>query len=410
MTDHVSRPLPRAIWLGALAGALAGACAAPGESDPETTTSALIAPGTVLIDANFNAGTNGFSYADDVFKGTSAPAYATGSHAPTGGQTGDGALRVRLGNVDGATVPGMSGGWARSFTLAEPARITVQLKYNLIQSPHYEADEFGQVNASIDGTLFGHFAGADHLVQQNGDGEGGPERIVGWHSVNVNLGTFGAGTHTLRFGGFGNKKTNINEFQDVFIDDVRVIADPPPGAQTVLAASFDDGVDGFEYLPDAFKGTNAPAYSIGAFNPGEGFTGGAVNVNLGGMDEADIVGMSGGWRRSFTLPAAAQVTLSFRYNLAESGNFEADEFGQVNASIDGVLFGQVPGADHFVQFPGNGEGGGVRTIGWHNPTVNLGTLSAGTHVLTIGGFVNKKTAANEIMTATIDDVLVTAAF
>jgi hypothetical protein len=45
---------------------------------------------TVLIDANFDAGTDGFSYADDMFRATNQPAYASGERISSGGYSGGG--------------------------------------------------------------------------------------------------------------------------------------------------------------------------------------------------------------------------------------------------------------------------------------------------------------------------------
>jgi hypothetical protein len=392
------------------------AAACDGTYDPasapesvEASVAALIAPGTVLIDAHFDSSADGFSYQDDTFRGTSQPAYASGTRVASGGFSG-GALRVRLGNVDDADIVGMSGGWRRTFTLAEPAKVTLTFRYNLIQTANYESDEISEINATLDGAPLGAVPGADYFVRIAGDGEGGPPREVGWHSQTNDLGVLPAGSHTLVFGGFNNQKTSANESSDGFIDDVKVVADPPPGAQTVFHATFDSNADGFAYSDDGFRGTSNPAYATGAFNATGGFAGGGLTVTLGGSDENDIVGMSGGWARSFTLPAAAQVSLTFRYNLIQSPNYEADEFSQIVATLNGALFGQIPGTDHFVNIAGDGEGGPPRAVGWHNPTVELGTLPAGTHTLRFGGFNNKKTSANESTQAFLDDIKVTATF
>jgi hypothetical protein len=45
---------------------------------------------TVLIDAHFDADTDGFSYADDAFRATSQPAYASGERVSSGGYSGGG--------------------------------------------------------------------------------------------------------------------------------------------------------------------------------------------------------------------------------------------------------------------------------------------------------------------------------
>src|SRR5262249_25328736 len=77
----------------------------------------------------------------------------------------------------------------------------------------------------------------------------------------------------------------------------------PSFTTTIFSSTFDAGEDGFTFVKDAF-GTNQPNYVSGSFvNPG-GFTGGGLRVALAGIDNATILNMSGGWRRSFTLSSA----------------------------------------------------------------------------------------------------------
>ena len=182
------------------------------------------------------------------------------------------------------------------------------------------------------------------------------------------------------------------------------------GASTLIDAHFNTGTldDGFVFVKDPFRGTHAPAYELGAVSPSNGFNGtGTIEVVLGGLDDADILGMSGGWRKSFTLAAAASVTVTFRFNLLQSANYESDEYADANLSLDATLVGPN-GATRLARISGDGEGGPVRSTGWQQITLNLGSVAAGTHTLTFGGFNNKKTDSSEISEVNIDDVLVTA--
>ena len=56
------------------------------------------------------------------------------------------------------------------------------------------------------------------------------------------------------------------------------------------------------------------------------------DIVLGGIDDDDINGMSGGWQRSFTLDAATDILLSLRYNLTQSSEYESDEYSEVLVS------------------------------------------------------------------------------
>jgi hypothetical protein len=135
---------------------------------------------------------------------------------------------------------------------------------------------------------------------------------------------------------------------------------------------------------------------------------GALRVEMGDLDDDDIVGMSGGWERSFNLSASGEVTVSLRYKLTQTASYEDDELSQVLVSMDGTLHGSG-GNDYVAQIVGDGDGGSDQTTGWQLFEVSLGTLSAGSHTLVIGGYNSKKTYSDEMTEVLIDDVLAQAA-
>jgi hypothetical protein len=181
---------------------------------------------------------------------------------------------------------------------------------------------------------------------------------------------------------------------------------PTPALPTVLlAAHFDRNEDGFTYVDDAFRGTNNPAYASGAWISSGGFSGGALKVDLGGLDHKEARGMSGGWRRNFKLHSAMRVTLSFRYNLLQAPNYEHDEVSQILPTVDGEQFGT--GKNSYVaQLYGDGNGGNTQTTDWQLFQVDLGTLADGDHTFTIGGYNNQKTSISEAGQVLIDDVTI----
>ena len=181
---------------------------------------------------------------------------------------------------------------------------------------------------------------------------------------------------------------------------------PPPPAGTIFTARFNANADGFTYVDDAF-GTAQPTFAIGQFSPSVGFSGGGLQILLGGLNDTTVLNMSGGWRRVFSLPAARRVTVSLRYNLTQAANYESDELSDALLTIDGRRVG-TGGNAFLARIAGNGNGGTPRTTGWVVVQVDLGTLSAGNHTLTIGGFNNKKTFRDEVTDIRIDDVIVTA--
>jgi hypothetical protein len=182
-------------------------------------------------------------------------------------------------------------------------------------------------------------------------------------------------------------------------------APPPPPPVTIFSANFNVGPNNFTYLDNVFRGATQSNYASGARISAGGFSGGALRVVLGGVNDTIVNGMSGGWRRTFTLSKASVVTLSFRYSLDQGADYESDEISQVLASLNGVLVGTSP-ADYVAQVAGNGNGGSGTVTGWRLFSKSLGTLPAGTHTLTLGGYNNRKTTITERTLVTIDDVTV----
>ena len=174
----------------------------------------------------------------------------------------------------------------------------------------------------------------------------------------------------------------------------------------ILQAHFDVGADGFTYVDDAFRDTHQPAYASGTWIVSGGFRGGGLRVTLGGIDSNAITGMSGGWAKTFNLTAPTRITLYVRGSLTQSPYYEADEKSELLVRLDGALIGASP-SDFLAQIVGDGNTGGAITTGWRLYAVNLGTLSAGTHTLVLGGYNSKKTDATESTTVLIDDVLLT---
>ncbi|RPI56788.1 MAG: DUF11 domain-containing protein, partial [Acidobacteria bacterium] len=174
--------------------------------------------GAMLLDAHFDTGPDGFTYADDLFRGTGQPNYASGVHITSGGYTG-GALKVDVGGINSQNILNMSGGWHTSFALAGPTPVILLFRHRLTEQNTYEADEYTQMLVSLDGVLRG-LSPNDYIAQVVG---GGPT-TTGWQLVQVDLGVLSAGPHTLALGAFNNQKTYANESAEVLIDDVRLQA------------------------------------------------------------------------------------------------------------------------------------------------------------------------------------------
>lgn len=194
----------------------------PPPSTPVNTP--LPGSNTPLVNANFSNDTSGFNYQDNTFRSTSRGSYVSGSRISSGAYNGSAGLRVLLGGIDDADIVNMSGGWRVNFNVPSTVPVNLSFRYNLTQASEYENDEYSQVMASVDGTLYGT-SGNDYIQQIAGDGNGGPPRSTGWQTFSVNLGTLSAGNHTLVIGGFSNKKTLRDELTTLLFDDVRINAD-----------------------------------------------------------------------------------------------------------------------------------------------------------------------------------------
>jgi hypothetical protein len=196
-----------------------------------------------------------------------------------------------------------------------------------------------------------------------------------------------------------------NSLIEAAVDDLSVTSIVPPPTPLVQAG-FNNGIDGFAFLPDAFRGTNQPAYSAGAWSGTAGVSGGGLQVSLGGLDNEIVQDISGGWSVSFNLASAATVNVQYWYKLTQSSEYEAEECSQVLVSLDGTLHG-AGSNDYVTQICGNGNGGSNETSGWQLFSFEL-PLAAGSHILVVGGYNNQKSWDNEWTEVLIDEVLVEA--
>jgi hypothetical protein len=178
-------------------------------------------------------------------------------------------------------------------------------------------------------------------------------------------------------------------------------------ADTILDASFTDGPDGFAYVDDAFLGTHEPDYATGAWIPEAAGASGVLEITLGDRDSLTVKGMSGGWSRSFVLDGPVRdLRIKFRVALIQAWGYEPDEFSQVMVLLDGAALSD-DGFDVIARIEGDGDAGSDKTTGWLVFSSSEGAVRAGRHVLTIGGYNNKKTVDNESTRILIDDVRVT---
>ncbi|MEO0760776.1 MAG: hypothetical protein AAFZ09_03060, partial [Pseudomonadota bacterium] len=165
---------------------------------------------------------------------------------------------------------------------------------------------------------------------------------------------------------------------------------PPPSG---FVADFEAGADGFVYVDDAFGGTAEPAYADGTAADG------VLKVDLGGVDNATVDGMSGGWSTTFDSAAGQAGTLTVNAALQLTNNVDDGEVVELRVLLDGEDLGPLASLEGSAPFQVPDY-----EIDFQDYVLDLGPLDAGSHTLTIGGLMNRKTKVNESAEITIDSV------
>jgi hypothetical protein len=206
-----------------------------------------------LIDAGFDSGSEGFTFTPGIFGGTTSPAYVAGSWD-------DGELLIALGGdpSSSAIVKGISGGWEQDFTLLEAMEVTLSFDYEILLSAGIDVKEYTRVLFSFDG------GPTEVLTQVYGNGNGGPEDVVGPVTYEVDLGLLDAGTHSFVLGGYLLQRNAPDEYADFRFDNVSVEGvvpvptgtspDPLSAATISLADLLVDGDDVLDPMSDLLSG------------------------------------------------------------------------------------------------------------------------------------------------------------
>ncbi len=162
--------------------------------------------------------------------------------------------------------------------------------------------------------------------------------------------------------------------------------------------TFDSGPERFRYEDDAFRFTSEPAYARSRSEDG------VLAMRLGGKDHDTVKGMSGGWTKGFELDEAQTVTFSFRVRIEQGEDYGRKDYADVRMALNGATV-KFDGDRFAERLYGNGEGGRERGTGWQTIEVDLGTLAAGRHEITLGGYSNRKSSKDAFTDIFFDDVL-----
>ena len=231
------------------------------------------------------------------------------------------------------------------------------------------------LDANESGTLYGYvieWEGSALMPSSFGtivNGDNGTDIITG-----------GAGGDTLN-GGAGN-------------DTITAVG---TGNSTILSSDFTTGVDSFVYLDDntdqlAGNDTDGDVTVTGSHQTGDGGDAdGALQVAID--TTATHASASGSYSKAFNVVGGATgVQLDISYRHFHDINNETGEWSRVHVMIDGYYYNAASGSSnaggaevtyYLSQLTGEGA---VADTGWVSLTINIGTLSAGSHTLTLGIF------------------------
>ena len=164
--------------------------------------------------------------------------------------------------------------------------------------------------------------------------------------------------------------------------------------------------DSFSYFDDVFFETSKPVYAKGYTETTTDFRD-VITVELGGVNNNDISGMSGGWSRNFDLEQESIVAVSITFQLQIDKHFEPSEETKVLCSIDGEFVNN--GSDYYLALlAGDGDSGEDMFIGFTNLELSPRYLEAGTHTILVGGYLSAKTQIQERSFIRFDRIRVVA--
>ena len=199
---------------------------------PDTTSACV-------LDADFESGSEGFSYSDS----PNHPDYASGSVGS--GNPGQG-LELALGNVNsGDYFDGNENSWDISFSGG--GTVTISGDFNLIVDKSFESDEYGEARLRLDGQLYG-LNGQNYLAHLDGDSNNqSSHHTTGWTPFSISVLNQPDVVHSLQLAAYNNKKTSSSEDVQVFFDNIKVCMSPDFPDTTLPVLSITNPTAGMSY-------------------------------------------------------------------------------------------------------------------------------------------------------------------
>jgi len=174
---------------------------------------------------------------------------------------------------------------------------------------------------------------------------------------------------------------------------------------TLLSCAFDSSVDGWTLARNAFGTSGNTAYENGDWNASYGFSGGGLRTRTGDVDNtAYYGGASTAWARTFHLDQTMNVSIRFKYRLFVPGSLESSEAGEARFELDNQAYG-LGGQSYLARFAGGT--GTDQDTGWREYSRVFTLSGPADHTVEIGGWNNRKTAADEFVDVYVDDFVIT---
>ncbi|MBT6463215.1 MAG: tandem-95 repeat protein [Opitutae bacterium] len=176
--------------------------------------------GSNILESSFDSDTEGFSLVKDSM-GTQNAQYIQGSWKANAGRVGGG-LQIKTGPTQrqGTGIGESSGTFEKPFVLNERTEVSVKVRYRMTMASGYESIEFAAAVFGINMKLLGN-NGSNTLINQYGDGNGGTAFNSGWREETFTE-ELDAGWHTIWAGIYSNNSSALDEYAEVFFDDIEV--------------------------------------------------------------------------------------------------------------------------------------------------------------------------------------------
>ena len=288
-----------------------------------------------------------------------------------------------------------SGQWRKVCSTFTGEKLSLAIDLRLTQSGGYLAGEISEAFVLIDAQRY-------TLVEIVGDGpRGEPQTVSGIFELELEL---AAGPHEIAIGcssdvtgAGGGTPDRAEQSTECRIDAVM----PAEGPTSVVEADYDLETDVFTFLPDPEN----PDYTSGRHLLDGGTCtcqgacrcGGAIEVQVGGMDDNPVFDMVGKWSRRFTA-SAETVTVTLDASLTQTSGFGSDEFSEARLAVDGqrVVLSRFARARH------------EQTTRFQPFSAEFNLETRAEHSIDLECFNSKKDSMSEKTTCLFDDVRITA--